>query len=319
MSTYLVTGATGFQGGAVVTELLAAGMNVHAVVRNKSSPAAIALQGRGVVLFEGTHENPDKVFREAAAGCTGLFFNPTIFDPEGAKSHAKAIIQACKAGAGETLSSIVISSTYRTAEMGKNLHVTAEIHPFLEKYYASKVEVEAAVRDSRIRHITILRAPVLNYDYLLPTSAKPSAPFPQLPRSGTLTTSLNEGLTMPHLDENDIGKFATAALLNPAKFSGHEIELAGGNLSPADIRDILVEVSGIELRLHKRTAEELEDSKDREFFQVFELLTNRIPCTIDVAALEEKYGIKLTRFEQYLRRNKDKLIDSLPPRSMAAF
>lgn len=318
MVSYLVTGATGRQGGAVVNHLLAAGAKVHAVVRDKSSSAANALHDRGVVLFEGTHEDPDEVFQAAAAaGCTGVFLNLTVFEPAQARAQADAVISACKAGAGNALTSIVLSSTSRTNEMSTELDTAAAVHPWLGQYYTAKSEVEAAVRDSGIEHYTILRPPVLAYDYLLPSSAKPQA-FPQLPRSGTLVTSLNDNTTLPYLDENDIGMLTAAALLDPAKFSGHEIELASDNLSARDVRDTLARVSGIDIKFHKRTPSELEETKNTEFFQVFELLANRSPRHVEVQALEEKYGIKLTRFSEYMEKNKDNLMDSLPPRSAAA-
>ena len=314
MASYLVTGATGRQGGAVVNHLLAAGAKVHAVVRNPSSREATALHEKGVVLFEGTYEEPDKVFFAAAKGCTGVFLNLTVFEPGKARAQADAIISACRTGAETTLTSIVLSSTSRTDEMSTELDTASAVHPWLGQYYTAKSEVEAAVRESRIEHYTILRPPVLAYDYLLPSSVTPQA-FPQLPRSGTLVTSLDDNGTMPYLDEDDIGMLTVAALLEPSKFSGHEIELASDNLSSQEVRDILGLVSGIDINLHKRTASELEESKMTEFFQVFELLANHSPRRVDVEALEEKYGIKLTRFSEYMEKNKDKLIDSLPPRS----
>lgn len=317
MPSYLVTGATGYQGGAVVSYLLAAGAKVHASVRDPSSAKAKALRDQGVVLFQGTHEEPDTVFREAAAGCTGLFLNISVFEPGQAKAQAEAIIKACKAGAGPTLSSIVLSSTTRTEEMSHDLGTPAAVHPWLGGYYTAKAEVEAAVRESGIRDYTILRPPVLAHDYLLPHSATPHG-YPQLPRSGRLVTSLDDDKTMPYLDENDVGKLAAAALLDPAKFGGHELELAADNLTAREVRDILARVSGIDVKFHKRTPAEMEETKMTEFFQVFEQLANRSPRRIDVEAVEDKYGIKLTRFEEYMERNKDKLLDSLPPRSVAA-
>ena len=129
---------------------------------------------------------------------------------------------------------------------------------------------------------------------------------------------MKEDETMPYLDEVDVGRVAAAVLLNPAKFSGHETELAADNLSSREVRDILARVSGIDIKLHKRTPAEEEETKMTEFFQVFERLANRLPRRVDVEALEKEYGIKLTRFVEYMERNKDKLMESLPPRSVAA-
>jgi len=317
MSTYLVTGATGHQGGAVVKGLLAAGVKVHAVVRDQTSPKAKALQDKGVVLFEGTHEEPDMVFRVAAAGCTGVFLNPTVYEPGKAKEQAEGIINACKAGAGMTLTTIVLSSTTRTGELHANLALPASVHPWLGGYYTAKAEVETTVRESQITNHTILRPSVLDYDLLMPHSGH-SHGYPALPRLAKYVTSLDDNITMPYLDEGDVGKFAVAALLDPAKFNGHEFDLASDNLTAHEVTEILARVSGIKIQYHKRTSQEMEETKMTEFFQVFEKLANKSPIRVDVEALEAKYGIKLTRFEDYLRRNKDQLMDSLPPRSLAA-
>lgn len=316
MSTFLVTGATGFQGGAVVDHLLASGAKIHATVRDRSSAKAKALADRGVVLFEGTHEEPEEVFRAAAKGCVGLFLNISVFEPGKAKEQAEAIIQACKAGAGPALTSIVLSSTLRVDEMTSHVGTLAEIHPWLAQYYAAKAEVETAVRQSGVANYTILRPPVLNYDYLLPHSATPHA-YAELPRAATLVTSIEDDKTLPYLDEGDVGKFAAAALLKPSEFSGHEIAIAADNLSAGDVAEIISRVSGIKIKVYRRTPEEKEATKNTEFFQVFEGLANRLPQRTDVVALEKKYGIKMTTFEEYMEKNKEKLLDSLPPRSSA--
>ena len=317
MPTFLVTGATGFQGGHVVDHLLAAGAKIHAVVRDQSSPKAIALKEKGVVLFQGTHEEPDEPFRAAAAGCTGLFLNPSVFEPGKARAQGDAIINACKAGAGATLTGIVLSSTSRT-EVKETVGAAASVHPWLGGYYTAKLEVEAAVMESGIRDWTILRPPVLMHDLLMPHSAT-SHGTPQLPREGLYVTSLDKDLTMPYLDEEDVGRFAAAALLEPAKFSGRGIELGSDNLTPQEVCDIMGKVSGISVKTHKRTAAEMEVSKNTEFFQVFEKLANLLPRTIDVEALEKQYGIRQTRLVEYMEKHKELLLDSLPPRSLSAF
>lgn len=317
MSTYLVSAATGRQGGHVADQLLAAGAKVHAVVRDLSSPKAKALKDKGIVLWEGTFEDPDAAFRAAAAGVTGFFLNLSVFEPGVAKAQADRVIAAVKAGAGETLISIVLSSTSRTGYFVTDLATPSAIHPWLGGYYTAKAEVESAVRESGVRHHTILRPPVLNYDLLLPNSAT-SHGFPRLPREGVLVTTLKDGVTMSYLDEADVARYAVAAFLEPERFSGHEIGLGGDNLTMDEVRDVLAKVSGIDIKLHKRTPEEIEASTNTEFFQVFERLTNAVPHRTDVNALEEKYGIKSATLEEYMQRHKEKLLDSLPPRSAAA-
>lgn len=67
---YLVTGATGFVGGAVVRQLLGAGHLVRAVVR--SPKRAKELQAAGVELFEGDVTQKETM-RRAMEGVDGVF------------------------------------------------------------------------------------------------------------------------------------------------------------------------------------------------------------------------------------------------------
>ena len=72
MATYLVTAATGKQGGATVRELLVAGAKVHVLVRDASKPEAKALEALGAVLFVGDFANEEAITK-ATAGVKGIF------------------------------------------------------------------------------------------------------------------------------------------------------------------------------------------------------------------------------------------------------
>jgi uncharacterized protein YbjT (DUF2867 family) len=321
--TFLVTGATGNQGGAVVRHLLAAGAKVHAVVRDASSAKAQKLKEQGVELFQGTHEEPDEVFREAAKGCSGLvsaaitpsqtkqaltaqyqFLNPSVFDPSIAKSYATAIINAIKAGAAMT--SIVLSSTLRVNDAPSLLPLLPAIDPsgFLTAYYTAKHAVEEAVRESGVPNVTILRPGVLYHDYLPPWS---SYVFPELVSEGVLPTSLEEGAKIAHGSADDVGKFAAAALLDPGKYKGQEIDVVSENLTAEDAAAIMGEATGRKIAV--------KWSEPTGNMGLFHLLSNRQRKEVDVAALEEKWGVKLTRFGGFLEGNKDQLLKGLPKKS----
>lgn len=68
----LVTGATGWQGGATARELLACGWRVRALVRDPSSGAAKALQTAGAELSLGDLEDKGSLER-AVDGVYGVF------------------------------------------------------------------------------------------------------------------------------------------------------------------------------------------------------------------------------------------------------
>ena len=86
-ASYLVTGATGQQGGATARALLSAGATVHALVRNPSSPAAQALQEDGAVLFKGDFDDVPAI-RAATAGVSGVSArpSPSAADPRPSRS-----------------------------------------------------------------------------------------------------------------------------------------------------------------------------------------------------------------------------------------
>ena len=315
MATYLVTGATGVQGGFVVNHLLKAGVKINAVVRDVTSSKAQALAARGVILFQGTHESPEPSFRNAASGCTGIFLNLSVFDPSVAHAQASAILAASLAGGSATLRSVVLSSTTRVDEYAAS-HFRAlvqKIDPMLFAYYAAKAGVEAAVREAGFQHYTILRPGVLMNDYLLPISA---IGVPDLPRKAKIWHSFRvKGGNIPHTDPEDVGKYAAAALLEPEKFNGAELPLAVGNMSPEEVGAVLARVSGIDIKVHRRTDAEVEEARPKVITQKFELLQSESPSVVDGRELESKWGIKLGTLEEYMLRNKDKLVQSLPPES----
>eukprot|EP01119_Soliformovum_irregulare_P003449 TRINITY_DN13982_c0_g1_i1.p2 TRINITY_DN13982_c0_g1~~TRINITY_DN13982_c0_g1_i1.p2 ORF type:complete len:154 (-),score=41.99 TRINITY_DN13982_c0_g1_i1:379-840(-) len=116
--TFLVTAATGNQGGSTVRELIRNGAKVHALVRVASKNEAKELEKLGVKLFVGDLNN----------------------------------VEARSAGTVDTL---VISTSYYAGDHPKYL---AEDPNYLTaNYYASKLGGEEAVRDSGISHWTILR------------------------------------------------------------------------------------------------------------------------------------------------------------------
>jgi nucleoside-diphosphate-sugar epimerase len=76
---YLVTGAAGFVGSAVVRELLQRGKKVRALVRNGSIKNK-TLKGLGldVEIVEGDLKNPASLLK-AAEGCSGVFHIAALF------------------------------------------------------------------------------------------------------------------------------------------------------------------------------------------------------------------------------------------------
>ncbi|KAK9777202.1 hypothetical protein AB5N19_12266 [Seiridium cardinale] len=284
MATYLVTQATGQQSQWTITHLLASGAKVHAVVCDPHKIPNI-LHSPGVTVFKGASIDFETVF-EAAQGCKGVFLN--TYPIPGLETHqATAVVEACqKAG----VKSIVSCSTLFTGYMALwDDQVTEEIG--LRGYYLSKAEVEGI--------------------YLL---SSVHGNLSRLPTHGELDHAYNDGVRMPQTVGNDVGRYAAAALLDPVKFGGQEIELANEFLTAQEARNIVSRVSGKVVRLKERTPEEVEAAKAIVFAQRFHFFASAKNFGDSLAAskkAETKFGIPFTSLEQALVRDKDRLLESV--------
>ncbi|KAJ9155454.1 NmrA-like family protein [Pleurostoma richardsiae] len=305
MATYLVLQASGQQSGWTITHLLEAGAKVHALVRNPQVTPP-GLERPGVTVFNGETTDFEAVFR-AAQGCKGVFLN-TFPIPGLEAQQAQTAVDACKkAGVG----TIVVTTTFSTGDRAKwDDAVTKEC--YLHGYYSSKAAVEDIVRGAGFRAYTILRPAFMCFDYLLPGAY---GNYPELPTHGELRHCFNDGVRMPHTDGYDVGKYAAAALQDPAKFDGQEIELGNEYLTVEEVRDTLVKVSGRDVRVRKRTPAEIREALATAFGQTFQLWANVKDfsgVTSGAKEVQLKFGIPFTSLEMALQRDKARLLECLP-------
>ncbi|KAH8658075.1 NmrA family protein [Xylariales sp. PMI_506] len=307
MATYLVTQATGGQSRWVITHLLEAGCKVHAVVRDLKKVQPI-LQNPNIKLFQGESKNFDDIFT-AAQGCKGVFLN-TFPIPGLELLQAQTIVDACKKAGVES----VVASTTRSAGNRAAWNISACEDLGLRAYFSSKAAVEDTVRASGFKFYTIIRAGFIHFDYYRPGS---DHNYPSLPERGELVHSFNEGARMIHTDAHDIGKWAAAALLDPAKFTGQDLDIGDELLSVEEVSGMLERVTGRKIPTRRRTPEEVEEAKTTLWAQSFQLWANIRDFSADVAAAKElpaKFGIPFTPIEEAFRRDRALIVDGLPPK-----
>jgi len=305
---FLVTGATGAQGGATARELLNHGAKVHALVRNTSSPAAQALQSLGAILFQGDFSSLPAI-SAAMKGVTGVFLNtyPSFTDPAGEILQAQNLVSAALAIGTVTI--FVVSTVYKASEQAELTAAKKNEYPFLNYYYERKEGVEKVVREAGFENWTVLRPDWLDYNYLAPGCA---IHFPEYQKEHVLTVSYDRAFKQKHFDPYDVGKFAAAALLRPEGFNGHVIELTGEPLAFDEIAECLSEVSGVQVRARFRTEEETAELLASKTLPVLErqLWAREFSLEYDPNALD-KYGIKLGTLTEYLERERGKLLKTL--------
>ncbi|KAI1360447.1 NmrA family protein [Xylaria arbuscula] len=300
MATYLVTQATGQQAQWTIKHLLNAGAKVHAVVRDPAKIPDI-LKRPGVTIFKGESVNFDEIF-QAAQGCKAAYLN-TFPIPGLEAQQAKTITEAAKKAG---IKSVVACTTMCTGnpELWDD-DVTEECH--LRDYWRSKAAVEEIVRGAGFEAWTILRPAFIHIDYMVPNY---HGNFPRLASHGELTHLFNDGFGMAQTDANDIGTYAAAALQDPAKFGGHAIELANEYLTIEEVRDIIVKITGREVKARKLAPE--EQPVMGQFFQKwvnFKELSSVLKATKEA---EAKFGIPMTPLEDALRRDRDGLMKTIP-------
>ncbi|KAJ7243931.1 NAD(P)-binding protein [Mycena rebaudengoi] len=295
MPTFLITSATGSQGGSAARILLSKGHTVHALVRDPTSAPSLALKTLGATLFKGDFADVPAI-TEAMNGVIGVFLNPfpDFGNPNGEAKAAQTVLDAARAAG--TVRFIVHSTVTRANS------APAEIDraqfPFMASYYDSKANSERVVRESGFAY-TILRPGWLMHNYI---GAGPKWQPPEYATQHRLSTSYPAGYRLDHLDGADVGVFAAAALLEPERFAGKEIDLTNDLLTFEEIAEHLSEAAGVEVTVWQRTKEETDAMKPTMPSLEVQLWAPK-PVAVDL----REYGIPLTSFKEFLARERDTL------------
>lgn len=220
-STVLVVGATGNQGGATARHLRARGQRVRALVRDLTSPAAVALQEQGATLVRGDMEDPSSL-HEAMRDVDGVFSVQGLAEtPETLAAEVRQGINVADAVEATGVRHLVYSS------VGGAERETGIDH------FESKAEIE---RHILVRGLpaTILR-PVFFMDNLLV--------FAEAEGERVMALPIKPDRPMQLIAIDDIGAFAADSFLSPEIFLGRQIELAGDELTFPVIAEIYTQVT----------------------------------------------------------------------------
>ncbi len=274
----LVFGATGQQGGAVVRHLRARGWKVRALVRDLSKASAQELKRQGVEIVQGDLNHPASL-RTAMEGVYGVFSVQTFADAgvEAEERQGKAVVEAAQ----EAGVSHFVYSSVGGAERESGV-----------AHFESKWRVENAIRERGLP-ATILR-PAFFMDNFRSSVSE------QADNTLSVRMALRPETVLQMVAVDDIGAFAALAFEQKATFLGREIEIAGDELTPAQITEVFQHVLGKPLHFIEVPVEQLR-RVDPELGNMFAWF-NQSGYQADIAALRQLYP-PLKTLEAWLKQS----------------
>lgn len=287
----LVTGATGRQGGATARALLAAGTGVRALVRNPAADRAQAVEALGAELVTGDLDDRDSLIR-AAEGARAVF-SVQMPDLTG-RGFAGEVAQAANLIEGARTAGVPQFVHTSVSGAGQHGAWVAGRWSFLQPYYAAKAGIQDRVREAGFAHWTLIK-PGYFMENLLPSA---EIMFPRGVEGG-LVTVLKPHTRLSLVAADDIGRAAAAAVAEPERFGGIELELASDHLAMAEIAEVLSRNLGTGLTAPDMTEDEAT-AAGMPAMGVAQAMLNEFghPARPEFA---RELGIPLTSFEEWAR------------------
>ncbi|RAK84434.1 NAD(P)-binding protein [Aspergillus costaricaensis CBS 115574] len=213
MTAVLITGATGKQGGALIRNLLLRKAPFEIL-------AKLASLSANIMLVEGDLDNPGAIFRNAQRLTTspiwGVYSVQAAIGNKAEETQGKALID-------ESIRQKVKFFVYSSVDRG------GEEHSF-----QNPTKIPHFIKKHNIEHHLVNRSKDGNMDWVI---LRPAAFYENLTPDffgKVFTTCFKMALAGKPLQlvaTSDIGYFGAEAFLNPDKYKGRAISLAGDELT----------------------------------------------------------------------------------------
>ena len=273
---FLISGATGQQGGSVARALLAKGHRVRGLTRNTQSENAreLANLGAELVLADfGSAESLDA----ALDGMDGFFLMSTSFE-SGTDAETIQGIAGVDAAKRAGVSHLVYSSV---SDANRKTGVP---------HFDSKYVVEEYIRTLGIPHSIV--APAYFYQNFL-------APFvlPGL-QQGVFAQALPGDRKLQMISVKSIGEFAAHVLEHRDEFLNMRINIAGDELDGAETSSILSKASGKAISYQPVPVDAVRQTSE-DMALMFEWF-DRVGYSADIPTLKNAYPeVTWESFEQW--------------------
>jgi uncharacterized protein YbjT (DUF2867 family) len=251
-TTILVLGATGRQGGAVARELAVRGFSLRALTRDPEKPAAKALRALGATVVGGDFDDA-RSLAVAMEGVDGVYSVQTPYASGGSDRETREGIAVVDAATAAGVKHLVYSSV-GGAERNTGI-----------PHFESKYRVESHIREIGI-NATILRPVFFMENFRGPPGPK------EIGGELVLRMALGPETILQMIAVRDIGVFAALAFEGREGITGHAVEIAGDQLSVAEIAATFGTAVGRTVRYERQPFAELQSrsAENAKMFAWFE-------------------------------------------------
>jgi len=273
--TILVTGATGHQGTAAIAHLHAKNFPVRALTRNPDKPQARELVGHSTEVVRGDLNDPESLSR-AVDGVYGVFSVQTPAE-HGAAVEIRQGINLADAAKRARVSHFVYTSV-GSADQNTGI-----------PHFDSKARIENHIRGTGLRH-TIFR-PVFFMENL-------QGMREGIDR-GALALPLKPETKLQMIAVDDIGAFVAMAFERPGHWQGRALDIAGDEVSMADLAAALSRIGGREVRYEQIPWDRFEKAAGREMTIMYRWFED-VGYHVDISAVRREYP-NLSTLERWLQ------------------
>jgi uncharacterized protein YbjT (DUF2867 family) len=227
--TIVVVGATGQQGRAVTARLLSDGWQVRELTRDPEGVGAKALAAAGAHSVRGDMDDVGSLVA-AAEGAYGMFsVQPTVGSPGTAPDFSATDEVRWGTNVAEAAQAAGLTHFVYTSVAGAGRH-DEEVLP---RNSVSKWRIE--------QHIAKLGLPA---SILRPASFMENFTGGYALREGAMVTGLEPNVPQQVMAVDDVGAIAALAFGRPQEWIGRVVDLAGDELTPAQMAEAITGAIG---------------------------------------------------------------------------
>jgi uncharacterized protein YbjT (DUF2867 family) len=270
----LAAGATGQQGGAVLRRLRERGFPVRALTRNPDQPQARAFTGHGVEVVRGDMDDESSLTR-ALDGVYGVY-SVQNSRQAGIEGEIRQGINLANAAKRSRITHFIYSSV-ASADQRTGI-----------PHFDSKFRIEEHIRSTGL-HFTIVRPVFFMENWL---------GMRQTIEGGTLSLPLDPTTRLQMIAVDDIGGVVAMAFEHPGKWQDRTFELAGDELSMAELAQTFTRASGREVRYIQVPWDEFEKQAGKEMTTMWRWF-QETGYHVEISAVRQEYR-KLTTFDQWI-------------------